>query len=344
MPLRPAFSLQQPPGAIEGPRALAVVLLVMYHVIGAAPDGGLHLSGMHPGRLSVDFLADLRMPLFAFISGHVYALKPVDPARLWMFLRGKLRRLAVPGIVAISVFMVFSSLMNTRFAPDHAWWLNYVTPYAHYWFVQAILLIFFLFGSFDILSRGRYLPVIFVASLLLYLVGWWIPTAFMSVNQAVYLLPYFLFGVLIARHPGTVVKHRAPIILLAAAVLLAATWVNLDILQETGRFSRDRRDLQSLGFGMAATTLCYLLLPEIRTRALGAFSFTIYLYHVLATSGMRRALLDLGIHDVALHVLLGTVAGIALPILLHVAAQQHPLSRRLILGEAARPLRHKITF
>jgi peptidoglycan/LPS O-acetylase OafA/YrhL len=53
-------------------RGLACILLVAYHVIGVTPESGLRL---HDGILknANELLAYIRMPLFTFLSGFVYA-------------------------------------------------------------------------------------------------------------------------------------------------------------------------------------------------------------------------------------------------------------------------------
>ena len=332
------------PKSIETCRLLAILLLVAYHVIGASGDTGLQVSGTHPARLVADFLADLRMPLFAFIAGFVYALRPAQPGRLVRFMAGKLRRLALPGAVAIAIFMVLSKIVGTSFAPGPDWWLNFVTPYAHYWFLQAILLIFLIYCSLDAISRGRLLLPSLLLSVLVYLLPHRIPTAFMSGNQAVYLLPYFILGIAFFRHAALIDAHRKAILSLCLVVAALATAANLAGFLETGRLSPDRRDLQSLGFGMAASALCYLVLPPLEpARRIGRFGFTIYLYHILASSFARRALDSLGVVQFEVHLALGIAASIGFPILLHLAAAQHPASALLVLGQHGNPLRHKIS-
>ena len=68
-------------------RGLACILLVAYHVIGATPESGLKL---HEGMLrDVNaLLAYIRMPLFTFLSGLVYAWRPYT-ADWKQFIGGK---------------------------------------------------------------------------------------------------------------------------------------------------------------------------------------------------------------------------------------------------------------
>ena len=57
-------------------RGIACFLLVAYHVVGGDPTAGLKINeGIV--RQIVDVLVYLRMPLFVFLSGYVYAHRPI---------------------------------------------------------------------------------------------------------------------------------------------------------------------------------------------------------------------------------------------------------------------------
>ena len=58
-------------------RGLACLLLVSYHVIGGDRETGLRLPDEHIAARINDFLALVRMPLFSFLSGMVYAWRPL---------------------------------------------------------------------------------------------------------------------------------------------------------------------------------------------------------------------------------------------------------------------------
>lgn len=58
-------------------RYFATFLLVSYHVIGIDEHGGMGLGYPSIWRFAADALIDVRMPIFAFIAGVVYALRPL---------------------------------------------------------------------------------------------------------------------------------------------------------------------------------------------------------------------------------------------------------------------------
>lgn len=318
---------------IETARAIAVIALVSFHVIGGGSGGGLDVGYPHPLRYYADLLVDIRMPLFAFIAGAVYAMKPVPPQHLGRFIVGKLRRLALPGMTAITIFLIFATAMGTDDWLSGPFWQPYLHSYAIFWFLQAMLLIFAVYGTADILSEGRVLMPALVASALAVMLGWRIPSDVMAADRVTTLLFYVLLGIAFMRHRAMVLVHRRAF--LAAALMAAVTGLvlNLSILGQSGALSTDRLDLQSLLFGTGLCVTALLALPVIdRLRWLGAFSLTIYLYHILATSAARRALSAAGVESPWLHVTIGTAAGILLPVCLHLMADRAAVTRLMVLG------------
>lgn len=318
---------------VETVRVLAILLVVVYHVIGSGPTAGLQIAAPAFARYVADFLVDIHMPLFAFISGYVYAFKPLSTENLSRFLTGKFLRLVPPGIIAITAFLAASQFSGTAFDQGDEWWQSYIFPYAHFWFLQAILVIFVVYGSFDIITGGRWLLISFALSLGWYLFGPGFPTDFMSINHAAYLLPYFIFGIIFNRHQSLIAAHAGKTALIAGAVFVIGLIANFYILEATGDFSLGKLDLQSLATGLSIPILCLVLLPNIGIMdRLSPAIFTIYLYHVFGTSLMRRCLDAVGIQQLSTHLLLGTAAGILLPLVVYQAATRHSWTRRFVLG------------
>jgi hypothetical protein len=312
---------------------MAVVLLVSYHVIGDTDAVALQIGYPHLLRLYADFFIDVRMPFFAFIAGYVYALRPMTLENCGAFLSGKFRRLYIPGAVAIIAFAGTAQVMGTRFAvPLSESWIGLTQSYAHFWFLQAILAIFVLFGFLDAVLREEYSVTLFVIAVVLSLSSFH-PGAWASLNGAVYLFPYFMLGVVFCRYAAELWTEadKLTIVLMLVAVI-CALW-NIKILYETGVFSPVRRDLQSLGLGLSLCALAVLWCPRLpMIEALCPFAFTIYLYHVFGTVAARKALDHMGATTLEVRFLIGLMAGILLPVLLHLVCQRaRPLSR-LVLG------------
>lgn len=323
---------------IETLRSMAVVLLVSYHVIGSDTGSGLEIGYPHVLRLFADFFVDVRMPLFAFIAGFVYALRSASLARYVHFVLGKFRRLFIPGVVAALSFAAVSLAMRTDFAvPIPDIWKTILMPYAHFWFLQAILVIFVVYGLIDALLGRKFSFVFLILSCVLYLGEMYVARDIFSVNGALYLLPYFLLGVVFNRYGGEIWAdaERLTIILMCVAVFCALA--NMKELYETEHFSTARRDVQSLGFGLSVTALAFMWAPKLpQLEKLAPYAFTIYLYHVFGAVAVRMTLDFLGVTVHEILFAFGLAGGLLFPILLHeVLCRQSRLSA-LVLGCPAR--------
>ena len=315
-------------------RSLAVLLLVSFHVIGATSDAGLQLDYPHPLRFFADLLIDLRMPLFAFIAGYVYGLRPIRLGQYGSFVSGKFKRLAIPGSIAMLIFAFLSTMAGKESFAVGAGdlWRIFVFPYAHYWFLQAILLIFLVHGLIEIGTGNRGTPLLLGIACAIFL---WprFPTALFSVNSAVQLFPFYLLGLTVLRHRDWMIRHRRALMLLCLAAIVAGTIWNLGQLVAQGELSENRRDLQSLAVGLGVCLLVVLAMPRIAALSwIGPPSFTIYLYHVLGTASVREALYSMGLTSVPLNYAAGIAGGIGLPVGLHLLVSQSKALRGPVLG------------
>jgi len=318
--------------SLETARLLATVMLVSYHVIGSTAQSGLELGYPHPARLFADFFRDLRMPVFAFIAGAVFALKPVSVRELPRFALGKLRRLLVPGAVAVTLTALISDELLHEHGLEH-WWHYLIYPYLHYWFLMSILLIFLIYAPIDAISRGTAAWPAFLFALFLSYTDVEATPNVLSVNGAIYLAPYFLFGVLFWRNARNLSPYAVPVLIVSCLAVMIGTIANLHELLSLGRFDANRQDSTSLAFGLSACVILTLVLPRLAIfDEFGTFSFSIYLYHVFATSAMRRCLHAIEVHDVGLHIFCGLVAGLGVPILLHLLVRRYPLPSAIVLG------------
>jgi glucan biosynthesis protein C len=315
---------------IEEIRIIATILLVLYHVIGV-PGSGLKVADDSALRWIADALADFRMPAFAFIAGFVYALRPAVLGKMRSFLVGKFHRLVVPGAIAMAIFLLVSHLVGTAYAiPWTDSWRPFLFPYAHYWFLQSILLIFVVVGALDALTRQRAELGLLVIALGLYLSPLRAPT-FLSMGGAIYLAPFFLAGVCFQRRSSWIEKHAKVVGLLCLALVLA--WIAMTVATLLAGEMPGRGNVQGLLFAVPLCTLIILLVPHHpQARRIGKFSFTIYLYHIFGTAGVRMTLQALGITNLPIHLVGGLLGGIFVPTALHLLVMRWPLGARLMLG------------
>lgn len=305
--------------SIDTLRGIACLLLVALHVIGEAPDQGLRVGEDHPLSLFAQLFFHLRMPLFAMLSGFVYAARPVRPGQAGAFARGKARRLVGPFVFAATAFAIIMTVTGGSWAVEPSrFWTVYLQPYAQFWFLQALVLIFCAIAIFDLAlpNRPQLAALAFLAlSAIAFLSPLGRGVEWMSLDRAIYLAPFFGFGLIAAR-----LEPRAAMRVGLACAGLALTLFVLHALTVFAEPDRDiaRRTAMALGLGLSlgGTLLAFRFTLGPLAR-IGAYSFSIYLYHLFAVMGLQLAYQLIGRPDPWAGLALGLAAGIAAPIVLH---------------------------
>jgi glucans biosynthesis protein C len=318
-------------------RGAACMLLVAFHVIGSDLTMGLRVADDSAFRSFANLLIHLRMPLFTFLSGFVYAYRPIKAGREWDFANKKLLRLLIPLLVVSTIYFVMQQLTPGA-NKKHPWSEIvdiYYLPYAHFWFLQAIMLIFAVVGALDrfgVMRRLEGYAVVLGAALLMHFFVTIHPSYFSS-NQALYLFPFFILGLGANRFSGAFQRPTLKAIALTVFVI-TMTLHALASYHIHGEVSEQRTLLATAISLSGLLTMLYWTPPNKTLAWIGAFSFTIYLYHVFFSSALRIALGGIGISDLLLHFFLGCAAGIAGPIVVELLFRRSPLLRRLFLGQS----------
>lgn len=323
---------------IQALRGYACFLVVAFHVIGHPNEDGLKISPPSPYIDFLDLFEPLRMPLFTFLSGYVYGMRPVCAGAIWEFVVKKARRLLVPLLVVSAVFFVVQGMVPGTNA-DVSWekmWRIFVLPYAHFWFLQAIFLIFVAVALLDgkaWLASPKRLAMVLAIAVGLHVGVSTVPTLF-SLNGAVRLAPFFFAGLMANRFKALFVSPGARF----GATLFFVIAMTIYALIVFGAEVELQPKRTDLWVTMLSLTGCLTMLfwaPSFSSmRWVGGFSFAIYLYHVFFTAGARIALKMLGEFSLHTHFLAGLFAGVLGPIILSAIFRRSETGRRLLLGES----------
>jgi len=307
---------------------LACILVVAYHVIGSGPGSGLGLPENSWLRQASDALALIRMPLFTFLSGYLFSVRPVIAGQYSRFLRKKLLRLYVPAIVVGLLYFALSSLapgVNGR--PDLLEPLKLlVYPYVHYWFVQALIVILVLVGLAEtqglLATRNRFVMVL-LATIVIQLFGTREIHIF-SLSGAEYLAPFFVMGIGMHRYASSI-RWNASFSALVAGIF--GITLSIHTAGVFGVFGAPLKICTFLSLLLSASGLLVLcrVFPVVRALAyIGQFSFTIYLFHVFFTAGMRTFAHAAGLDATVALLGLGMLAGICGPIFVDLFVKRMP--------------------
>lgn len=307
-------------------RGIGIVLVVYGHVLRGIHDADIGLNENF-FFYSDTFVYGFHMPLFFLLSGlfvSSWESKPFAAAA-----GKKIHQLLLPyliwSLLQGSVMIVLSGATNSSTLtwsglPANIGW----SPIGQFWFLYAL---FFMFILYYVLNKFLPKPVMLLVGLAVFaamplLELNWIVEKFGSH------FVYFLAGACLARYKAIVPRLFKPAALYASSA--AFILVNALYLWAANRFY-DAPGFQYLGLAAAAAGVAFVIALSYRLQAvkgttwlksLGLSSMSIYLVHILAASG-TRIVLDKGLHigDPAAHIVLGTIMGIAVPLVVQAVAR-----------------------
>jgi peptidoglycan/LPS O-acetylase OafA/YrhL len=317
--------------SVDTYRGLACVLLVAYHTIGGSVTG-LRLDEDSFWRTFGDGLIYFRMPMFAFLSGVVYAWRPFtgDGTR---FLAGKMRRLLLPMLVVGTAFAFLRSTVPGANIPWQNWSTLHIIPDAQYWFSESLFLIFLvvmILESLNLLRDLRNFAIVLAIAAIVHLTI--SPPRLLGLWGANYLFPFFLCGLGCSRFRIATTRFL-PIYI--AVLVSASSYAIAGVLAYVPR--SDRISIIALSLGVSS---CFTLLAsgwKNRTlAAIGFYSFSIYLFHVFFTASTRILSHSMNFENASVLVFVSTAAGVYGPILVEKFADRFALTRTLLLGKVWR--------
>ncbi|MCG7642601.1 acyltransferase [Alteromonas sp. MmMcT2-2] len=308
---------------IDTLRGLACIFLVAYHVIGNNPSNGLHIESGFLREIN-DLLETVRMPLFTFLSGMVYAYRPLSGN--WpRFLKGKARRLLIPMLVVGTLFAIIQAIVPGTNNKIDNWWLLHIYPVQHFWFVEALFWVFIFIIPLELnrLLNNRLVTVLIIAAFLALAVGQ--PyTKLLAFKGFIYLTPFFLFGMSIVRF------NISPLPILPSLIGFIGLMASIYFLTD-GVYGRS---LLGCVIGMFS---CYFLLGlrlQIHWLAkIGVYSYSIYIFHVFFTAASRIIVTKIVELPVEVNFLIGLTVGILGPIFVYQVAVKTPYTSLGLLGQ-----------
>lgn len=322
--------------SIETLRGIAIVMMVAGHVIGASKETGLRVQDDSGWRYFYDSFEYLRMPLFTVISGFIYSLRPVESGRFLNFLRGKARRILFPLIAVGTLHFLVQQIIpgtNSKYEIEDIWKI-YLFPYEHFWFLQAIFLIFVFIAIIDHFNFISTTKKWFIVLLLTVLVRSFMPYLqgnFFCYKGFLNLLPFFMLGCGIERYQD-LFKSKVVIRGLLILFIIAVSLQQFCLLKGMNINGLQYTTISLLVAGPGITLLFYIRKDVSVLSKLGHFAYGIYLFHVFGTAGSRILLMNLSVEHITVLFSIGLLAGLGVPIIIELAIEKSQLLRMIFLG------------
>ncbi|AMR33473.1 hypothetical protein A0256_19630 [Mucilaginibacter sp. PAMC 26640] len=324
--------------AIETLRGVAIVLMVSGHVIGAKSTDGLKVADDSIWRFFYYTFEYIRMPLFTVISGYIYAYKPLSKfASNGQFVSGKLNRLLIPLIVVSTLFYVIQHFTPGVNYKNHLTDIRYIYlyPYAHFWFLQGMLVVFLIIMAFENLNLlSKFIPsIIWLSVFTVIFIAFPYKFNNFSVHKVPFLLTFFTLGLILKRF-YTIIFHSW-ILKIAGLIFLCMFSYQLYIFNHPENIR-----LNNLLTFFVGSTACILLIGMVwkndRFIWLGGFSYAIYLFHIFGSVASRVVMAKLSIHNKVVQIIFGIVIGIAFPIVLQLLLGRFKFFSVILFGEKIR--------
>jgi glucans biosynthesis protein C len=292
--------------------------MVSGHVIGHEAGSGLQVADGSAFRHFYFSFEFLRMPLFTVISGFVYAMRPITRPTFFQFLRGKTRRLIIPLITVGSAQFLLKAIIPDINNPVYIKeiWKIYILPFEHFWFLQALVLVFFtitIMELFRLMNSFKGWIICFTGAFLIYFFVSDFNLRFFSFGNYLYLLPHFILGIGLLRFKDLIYAQMTFFLIsfLTGTLIIQLFW--FDIITTQNEVSK----LLILGAGFAGNILLFRFRIPIRWLSLiGSYAFGIYLFHVFGTAGCRIILQNMGVESDIIIFFCSLLAGLFVPVLL----------------------------
>ena len=319
-------------GWIDSAKGVGIVLVVIGHAWRGLETSGL-IKNASLYNVVDTTIYSFHMPLFFFLSGLLIERSLLGSAPI-EFAISRVRRLIWPLALWTWVFFLFKDIAGNLVNKGSDWAdfpIFPLPPREHFWFLWALFVIHLATLAFRPAlqtseHRQRDWALFWLASVLFYLFGPALGVLSPWFYTAISYAPFFLLGAAMSGLRGL----RLPVWLglVTFAVFVAVVVSSLYVPNSS---------IVHLVIGSAATIfLCSTIMafeaPFLSHRSvtwigwLGTASLAIYVSHTIFSAATRIVLVKIGVTDLSVHMVVGTLAGLLLPAALYVAARRMGLS------------------
>ena len=302
---------------VDYAKAIGIILVVYGHVARGIFNAGIEIPE-HLYRLTDSVVYSFHMPLFFFLSGLFFyqsfckrggvglTMNKIDtiiyPYVIWSILQG-----------LVEVFLSGYTNGSVELTSVFSLW----EPRAQFWFLYALFFVFVVSCIIFYFLSEKYVVLVFIISCMLYLSFIELPDvkflSFIANN-----LVYFTLGMLFTKYRLSKLFSSITALFIIMIFFVLSQYI---FHMHLGNLYVDKgyESLLLACISIFFIVSLSIVLAKKQNRFLayiGASSMAIYLMHILAGSGTRVILSQfLNVDSVLIHVIVGCIAGILLPLL-----------------------------
>ena len=294
-------------------KGYACFLVLFGHVI-----MGVRLAGINIPEFFWNlekFIWSFHVALFLFLSGFVYKMTGEWKSKKTKlgFIKNKMLNLGIPYIIFSVVYILINSLVgqaNNQSSISDI--LNiWKSPVAQYWFLYALFFLFCIWTVFSGVMKNWITTLIVVA------IGYIVPYLGLSLGCFdVVFYSALAFGLGTCMHLDSFSKMSvvSKMLVLAVHIAVGVLFVAFSIIEAP--FIKE----MMIFIGIVASIVFISLLEKCKIIAhfldfMNKYSFQTYLLHTIFTAGIRIVLLRLNVNNWIVHIILGTVCGLAFSVI-----------------------------
>lgn len=301
-------------------KGYACFLVLFGHVIRGIRTSGINIPHFFEGFEL--FIWSFHVALFLFLSGVVYKITGEWKHKKTKlgFILNKLLNLGVPYVFFSCVYILINSLVggaNTQSSLSDI--LNiWKAPVAQYWFLYALFFLFFIWTVLSGILKNWQITVLTLA------IGYGIPMLGGSLgcfDVVFYAAIAFGIGTFVNFNSLAKLKVWWKIIIIISHIATGIIFILLNKIE-----APVIKEFMLL-LGIYSSILFISMIQTSKAVAIfldfvNKYSFQIYLLHTIFTAGIRIVLLRVSITQWWIHVILGTVGGLAFSILASIIAEK----------------------
>lgn len=311
---------------IDVAKGIATILVVSGHVWGGYTGNYAVPKYQNLIDYVVWIVYTFHMALFFALSGYVYALakKSVSNRNDYrVLIKRKARALMIPyfiaGIITILIKIPFSGSIANGYS-----WTNIVLlpikPVEQLWFLYVLFLCFCVKGFCEWKKINCYIiPIImllmgtFISTCGGEAINYWLSVGISLLSNYIYFyMGYKLFDFKF--------DTSIPLCLLVAVsfVILSTCAYCFDLNKGVYMTARILLAFSGSIIVFYISSKIGLVANSKILNCIGKFSMIIYLIHPLLCSILRRGMYAVGVNNFVIHILIGTILGVAIPIIIEV--------------------------